>query len=508
MQRLVRKFGRDRRGNVALMFGLAVLPVAMMVGMGVDVTNATRVKLSLQDATDAAAIALAEKATTIADNQIYPTALSYIRTSYDDTATVTVTNATVDRTNIVATVDAKVSVPTTFSQLLGVSNMSVTSHAIAKGMLLEIALVLDNSGSMADSAGSGGSKIDALKDAAGAFLDAMFGAQTTSQRVTVGVVPFAYSVNVGTGNKTATWMDQGTSSSITSEDFKPKTNPFTVWSTMTSSSWAGCVRTRVQPYDVDDTTPSAGNTLFSPWFMVDEPDDVRHDSTYKYPNNYLDDGGGNCTGNKTGWSDIKLQQRTCKYYHVKSSGPNGGCTTTPITPLTANRTTVDSAINAMQPNGNTNIQEGLMWGWRVLSPNAPFTEGKTYTAPNNRKVVVLMTDGENHPATVSDSLNINKSEYSAFGYSKWGYLVNSNDFNTIKGAMDDRMLVGCENMKAKGMLIYTIAFGSDTDVAGSAGLLKQCASDPSYYYAPKTSNDLKPVFLKIAQSINSLRIAQ
>ncbi len=361
---------------------------------------------------------------------------------------------------------------------------------------------------MADSAGSGGSKINALKDATDAFLDAVFGTQTTSQRVSVGVVPFAYSVNVGTANKTATWMDQGTSATITGQDFSPRTNPFTVWSTMTNSSWGGCVRTRIQPYDVDDTTPTTGDTLFSPWFMVDEPDDTRHDSTYQYPNNYLSDTGGNCTGSITTWSDIKRQQRTCKYYHVNSSGPNGACTTTPITPLTANRTTVDNAINAMQPNGNTNIQEGLMWGWRVLSPNAPFTEGKSYTAPNNRKIVVLMTDGENHPATVSDSRNINKSEYSAFGYTKWGYLVNSNDFDTIKDAMDARMLVGCNNMKAKGMLIYSIALGSPSDVAGSADLLKQCASDPSYYYAPQNSSDLKPVFLKIAQSINSLRIAQ
>ena len=36
-----------------------------------------------------------------------------------------------------------------------------------------------------------------------------------------------------------------------------------------------------------------------------------------------------------------------------------------------------------------------MWGWRVLSPTAPFTEGRAYTANDNKKILVLMTDGEN-----------------------------------------------------------------------------------------------------------------
>jgi hypothetical protein len=47
--------------------------------------------------------------------------------------------------------------------------------------------------------------------------------------------------------------------------------------------------------------------------------------------------------------------------------------------------------------GGTNQAEGLAWGWRVLSPSAPFTEGRPYNDPSDpvRKVIVLMTDGEN-----------------------------------------------------------------------------------------------------------------
>ena len=57
-------------------------------------------------------------------------------------------------------------------------------------------------------------------------------------------------------------------------------------------------------------------------------------------------------------------------------GPNRGCPT-PIVPLTTNESTVQTNIAAMRhwSGGGTNQAEGLAWGWRVLSPTAPFTEG-------------------------------------------------------------------------------------------------------------------------------------
>ena len=56
------------------------------------------------------------------------------------------------------------------------------------------------------------------------------------------------------------------------------------------------------------------------------------------------------------------------------------CTTTPITPLTdvttsAGKTTIDNAIDAMAPNGATNVPQGMVWGWRVVSSGEPFTGG-------------------------------------------------------------------------------------------------------------------------------------
>src|ERR1700728_3042244 len=53
----LRRFAADRKGNVALIFGLALLPVTFLTGMGIDYTSAARKKAVLDAASDAAALA-------------------------------------------------------------------------------------------------------------------------------------------------------------------------------------------------------------------------------------------------------------------------------------------------------------------------------------------------------------------------------------------------------------------------------------------------------------------
>ncbi|HEY5411497.1 MAG TPA: pilus assembly protein [Caulobacteraceae bacterium] len=510
MLSLIRKFWRNRRANVAVTFAVAALPVSMMVGMGIDITNASRVKLALQDATDEAALSLARQQSTIADSAIATTAQSYVMASYNKTAAIQVTNATIDRTNIIATIDDQATVPMFFSQMFGVSTMTVKAHAVAQGLQLEVSLVLDTSGSMADSAGSGGSKIVALRTAVADFLSNMFGSQTTSQRVSVGIVPFATSVRVAAAGSTpsSSYMDTtGKEGDPYADLDSTKYTRFALFTQM-NQSWGGCVMTRPPPYDVTDDAPTTSKpaTLFIPWFAPDEPDTNLSYGYTDYENNYISDSGGAC-GNGNGLSDLKKEQRTCKYKNARPSsglGPNYLCVSNAITPLTSTLGTLTTATNALQANGNTNLLEGVTWGWRVLSPGQPFTEGKAYGAPNNRKVIILMTDGMNN---YGGENNMNDSSYFTYGFARKGLIGQvTNNNNTLDDLLDAKTLTACTNAKAMGIVIYTIGFGSGAD--GSAGLLKSCASDPSYYYAPENSSDLDPVFQQIAQSINNLRISQ
>jgi hypothetical protein len=63
-------------------------------------------------------------------------------------------------------------------------------------------------------------------------------------------------------------------------------------------------------------------------------------------------------------------------------------------PLTYDWDRLRLTVEAMNPNGNTNVTIGLVWAWHALTPTSVFTEG----APQNKdleKVVIVLTDGQN-----------------------------------------------------------------------------------------------------------------
>jgi Flp pilus assembly protein TadG len=70
-------FATDRNGGVAVIFGLALLPLVAGVGAAVDYSRANMIRTAIQDALDAAALSTALKARQLESDQIIPTATSY-----------------------------------------------------------------------------------------------------------------------------------------------------------------------------------------------------------------------------------------------------------------------------------------------------------------------------------------------------------------------------------------------------------------------------------------------
>ena len=128
-------------------------------------------------------------------------------------------------------------------------------------------------------------------------------------------------------------------------------------------------------------------------------------------------------------------------------------------------------IQSLIAKGGTNILEGLMWGWRVLSPEAPFTEGRDYNDAENTKYLVLMTDGENWHQAMS---NHNKSSYHSFGYAVKGRLGTTYTTTALVNQMNTKTLAACANAKAAGIKVYTVAFRLDD--AATLAMLASCAS--------------------------------
>jgi len=201
-------------------------------------------------------------------------------------------------------------------------------------------------------------------------------------------VPFSGAVNIGTSNENSGWLDKSkcsgsncsNMSTIAKEDhnFKNRENAFELIKDLRNTSWSGCVRERGGSYELTDDAPASSSreSLFAPYFAPDEPDWGEHSDWNWYSNNYI--GDGDCGTGKSWERTPKLcQDYTGKYNNAWPSGDGASynCPADPIQPLTNTQGQVISSIENLQPKGNTVIPAGLLWGWRVLSPGEPFTEG-------------------------------------------------------------------------------------------------------------------------------------
>jgi Mg-chelatase subunit ChlD len=414
---------------------------------------------------------------------------------------------------------------TTLMRAFGYDTMKVGVTAkVARGSSsVEVALVLDNSGSMGAASGTeAGTYLGDLKVAARNLVSVVYAGAEGSDKVKMSVVPFAASVNVGADNRTAAWIDGAADSSIHTENFAEARRRFELFDEL-GVAWRGCVEARPTPLDVQDAPATGGDTLFVPMFAVDEPGDAGSNEL-GYANSYLDDDGGSCppyprecTGGYTrrgtcrSWSVTRLpnaeaQARTCKYDGATASGatgPNAGCPAQAILPLDASKANVLDAVDAMQASGNTNIGEGLMWGWRTLSPGAPFTEGRDYEIGANAKYVILMTDGENF---LGATPNHNKSAYAAYGYAVKGRLGTTYTSSGYTAKLNERTRAACANAKSAGITIFTVAFRLE-DSPEAQALLRECASSDAKALTAADGDSLNLAFQNIGRQISRLRVA-
>ena len=186
-------------------------------------------------------------------------------------------------------------------------------------------------------------------------------------------------------------------------------------------------------------------------------------------------------------------------------GPNLNCPA-PILPLTSNKATLEAHMDKLFPNGMTNSANGAAWGWRVLSPGAPFTEGTEYNDPQWQKAVVIMTDGVN--TTYEDDTHF-ESNLTSYGYvieNRMGTGID--DADDMAEEYDNKLLRICQRMKDEKILVYTIVFDLDDD--DTEELFQACATDSEapYYYKAPSGTDLEDAFGQIAANLQQLHISK
>lgn len=152
----IAEFSRARGGNVAIIFGLSLVPMAFLIGMGLDFSNAIRKKAYLNAAADAAALAAvtpammsqsAQAVTTAAQNMFNAAASSIPGLNYV-TPNVAVTQTGLTRT---VTVNYTAGSANAFANILGEANWPISGSSQAASSAapnINFYLLLDNSPSM------------------------------------------------------------------------------------------------------------------------------------------------------------------------------------------------------------------------------------------------------------------------------------------------------------------------------------------------------------------------
>jgi Flp pilus assembly protein TadG len=160
------RFGRDRRGNVTLIFGLAAIPLTFAIGMAVDYGNNARKWSQLNAAADAAALAATTQpmmqqstatAQTAAEN-MFAAQASGIANIVPGTLNVNISFATSGYSRTV-TVSYTAQFYNVFGGVLGQSTMSVSGSSQANTQLtpsINFYVLADTSPSMAVAATTAG----------------------------------------------------------------------------------------------------------------------------------------------------------------------------------------------------------------------------------------------------------------------------------------------------------------------------------------------------------------
>lgn len=186
-------FLRSRDGNVAMMWALMGTVLIGLLGLTIDFTRGVMVKTELQSAADSAVLAAARQPSNVTMEARTASARAFFDAEapqYAGSATVTLTDIGNNGYRLRATAP----MPTSLAQLITNRDwtVGVNSEAVRGGMNLEVALVLDTTGSMA------GQRITDLRNSAGDLVDLIVQSNQTPYYSKMALITWAMGVNAGT----------------------------------------------------------------------------------------------------------------------------------------------------------------------------------------------------------------------------------------------------------------------------------------------------------------------
>jgi Flp pilus assembly protein TadG len=238
----IHRLGTDRRGNVTLIFALSIIPLVGAVAVAVDYSRGNSARTAMQAVLDTTTLMISKEALDL-NTQVQAKAKTYFNGQFTRTDVrglklkfELITNGPGDFTVIG---EATAKMDTAMAGVLNFKTMDLraTSQVRWGYKGIELALALDNTGSMAAK-----NKMVELKSAVKLLFATLKKNSKVAGDMKIAIIPFSTVVNVGTEYADAAWISYD--------------------GAITKASWQGCVADRDQPNDVKDTAPGSSATNF------------------------------------------------------------------------------------------------------------------------------------------------------------------------------------------------------------------------------------------------------
>jgi Mg-chelatase subunit ChlD len=534
---------------VVLIFGMAALALALAMGGALDIAHLSRLHSVLQSGADAAALSAARFAGTDATQRKSQADGSYVANVAE------IANPTLGTLTSVGTTwtyTARHPTETTFLKMIGITTVTLeaTATATASSDTLDVALVLDNSGSMANN-----NRMVELKKAVKLFL----GSFPSGSDVQVALVPFDSQVKVE-----AAALSNSTSNAP-ANPFVAATDCHTL---VDSIDGTACTTAQTAKPTINCNTFATS----APYYAVSQN---RCNSSYN--------SGGFKAGTTASYTDcvswdllhiLCLNSANLKYTTTDTGSAvvltrqEWGCTqyvlllcsasgwtntvtleTRPYTPDPARTPQTTKTSTDETANANLLLQPTDVWSGCLIDRTQPYDVQndapiaglpttlypKANCTVGTLQAIKGLTPLLTSLATAVDALQPSGATNITIGV-QWGMealtasapligtsssskknmIVMTDGMNTQdrwwgdgtanspnRDKIDARTRLACDNAKKAGITVYTINL-----VQGDPTLLTYCASDQTKYFAVTDAAQLSNAFLEIANMIKRIRLTK
>jgi Flp pilus assembly protein TadG len=476
------RFRSNDRGAVALIFGLALVPMMGMAGAAIDYSRVSAVRHKATAAADAAALSVVKAKGTFEQRRLIGESVMSANMPLpnpDMDYRFAITQVMKDNAEIGVKVTVSGHVKAAMTGIIGVPMIAFATHAEATNganELTDVVFVLDTTDSMQ------GNRLATLKSSTTSLLTDFEARRGSPDQIRVAIVPFAQYVNIGMTRRKESWMD-------VPDDYQ--TPVVETCADVLETRKVNCRTVTIPAVPADphrmctvDGVQRPCPRAATPARQTEQCDTVRGPAIVRQ-----------CTrsgGQWFRWTGCVGSRNAPNHtidgnYGQRIPGLMNTTCGSPVQDWTTNLASARTMINGLTTAGETYIPSGLVWGWRMLSTQVPFA-GRTATAALPvKRYMILVTDGQN-----TKSVSFPKHD------------------GTSTTQANATTLAICQNMaadKASGIKLYTIAF--EVNNAAVKDLLKQCSSlNNGEFFDAANAAELQSALKDIGGQMTQMRLTK